>query len=234
MSCGLMVALDMDEGDEALRLADEIGPDVAALKIGSQLFTRHGPELVRQITGSGGRVFLDLKYHDIPNTVAKAVRGAAEMGVSWLTVHSSGGSDMIEAAKEAAGEAKILAVTVLTSLDKEGMSRIGWDGEVRDQVVNLAGMARESGADGIVCSALEVRSLRDFLDGKCVLVTPGIRPAGADTDDQARVSTPASAVADGADYLVVGRPIVRASDRKAAVSRILEEMKQGDALRERS
>ena len=233
MSSGLMVALDMDESDEAVRLADEIGPDVAALKIGSQLFTRYGPELVRKITGSGGRVFLDLKYHDIPNTVAKAVRGAVEMGVSWITVHSSGGSEMIQAASEAAGDAKILAVTVLTSLDREAMSRVGWSGEVRDQVINLAAMARESGADGIVCSALEVRSLRSVLDKGCVLVTPGIRPAGASTDDQARVATPASAVADGADYLVVGRPIVKAPDPKGAVRLILEEMKQGDRLRER-
>ena len=228
-----MVALDMDEGDEAVRLAGEIGPDVAALKVGSQLFTRYGPDLVRQITGSGGHVFLDLKYHDIPNTVSKAVQGAVEMGVSWLTVHASGGSDMIRAAKDAAGEAKILAVTVLTSLDKDAMGQIGWSGEIRDQVVSLAVMAREAGADGIVCSALEVRSLRSVLDARCALVTPGIRPAGTSTDDQARVSTPVSAVADGADYLVVGRPIVKAPDRKKAVRLILEEMKQGDLFRER-
>ena len=229
-----MVALDMDDGDEAVRLAGEIGPDVAALKIGSQLFTRYGPDLVHQITGSGGRVFLDLKYHDIPNTVAKAVRGAVEMGVAWLTVHASGGSEMIQAAREAAGNVRILAVTVLTSLDREAMGQIGWGGEVRDQVISLAAMARESGADGIVCSALEVRSLRSVLDEDCVLVTPGIRPVGTSTDDQARVATPASAVADGADYLVVGRPIVKAPDRKEAVKLILEEMKQGDALRERN
>lgn len=228
-----MVALDIDEGDEAVRLAGEIGPDVAALKVGSQLFTRYGPDLVRQITGTGGHVFLDLKYHDIPNTVSKAVQGAVEIGVSWLTVHASGGSDMIRAAKDAAGDAKILAVTILTSLDKVAMGQIGWKGEVRDQVVNLASMARESGADGIVCSALEVSSLRSVLDDRCALVTPGIRPAGTSTDDQARVATPASAVADGADYLVVGRPIVKAPDPKEAVRLILEEMKQGDVLRER-
>lgn len=228
-----MVALDIDEGDEAVRLAGEIGPDVAALKVGSQLFTRYGPDLVRQITGTGGHVFLDLKYHDIPNTVSKAVKGAVEIGVSWLTVHASGGSDMIRAAKDAAGDAKILAVTILTSLDKVAMGQIGWKGEVRDQVVNLASMARESGADGIVCSALEVSSLRSVLDDRCALVTPGIRPAGTSTDDQARVATPASAVADGADYLVVGRPIVKAPDPKEAVRLILEEMKLGDVLRER-
>ena len=126
-----MVALDMDEDDEAVRLADEIGQDVAALKVGSQLFTRYGPDLVRQITETGGRVFLDLKYHDIPNTVAKAVRGAVEMGVSWLTVHASGGSEMIRAARDAAGDAGVLAVTVLTSLNREAMGQIashshGW------------------------------------------------------------------------------------------------------------
>jgi orotidine-5'-phosphate decarboxylase len=226
-----MVALDMDEDDEAVRLAGEIGQDVAALKVGSQLFTRYGPDLVRRITGSGGRVFLDLKYHDIPNTVAKAVRGAVEMGVSWFTVHASGGREMIQAARGAAADSKVLAVTVLTSLDKEAMGQVGWDGEVSDQVIRLATMAREAGADGIVCSALEVRSLRNVLDDGCVLVTPGIRPVGASTDDQARVATPAIAVADGADYLVVGRPIVKAPDPKAAVRLILEEMKQGDVLR---
>ncbi len=234
MSSGLMVALDMDEREEAVRLAGEIGQDVAALKVGSQLFTRYGPELVHQITGSGGCVFLDLKYHDIPNTVAKAVRGAGETGVSWLTVHASGASEMIQAAKEAAGNVRILAVTVLTSLDREAMGQIGWGGVVEDQVIRLATMARESGADGIVCSALEVRSLRRVLDEDCVLVTPGIRPEGTSTDDQARVATPAGAIADGADYLVVGRPIVKAPDRKEAVRLILEEMKRGDELRERN
>jgi orotidine-5'-phosphate decarboxylase len=229
-----MVALDMDEDDEAVRLAGEIGQDVAALKVGSQLFTRYGPDLVRRITGSGGRVFLDLKYHDIPNTVAKAVRGAVEMGVSWFTVHASGGREMIQAARGAAADSKVLAVTVLTSLDKEAMGQVGWDGEVSDQVIRLATMAREAGADGIVCSALEVRSLRNVLDDGCVLVTPGIRPVGASTDDQARIATPAKAVADGADYLVVGRPIVKAPDPKEAVRLILEEMKQGDVLREQN
>jgi orotidine-5'-phosphate decarboxylase len=229
-----MVALDMDEGDEAVSLASEIGPDVAALKVGSQLFTRYGPELVHRITTSGGRVFLDLKYHDIPNTVAAAVRGAVQMGVSWLTVHASGGSEMIRAAKDAAGDSRILAVTVLTSLDREGIGEIGWAGEVKDRVMDLAVMARGSGADGIVCSALEVKALRNAMDEDCVLVTPGIRPAGSSTDDQARVATPAGAVADGADYLVVGRPIVKASDRKEAVRLILDEIRLGMNDRERS
>ena len=165
-------------------------------------------------------MFLDLKYHDIPNTVAAGVRSAVQMGVSWLTVHASGGSEMIRAAKEASGDTKILAVTVLTSLDRKGISEIGWSGDVRDQVVNLATMARGAGADGIVCSALEVSSLRSVLDDGCVLVTPGIRPVGSAVDDQARVATPASAVSHGADYLVVGRPIVKASNPKEAVKLI--------------
>ena len=234
MSSGLMVALDMDDGDEAAQLAAEIGRDVAALKVGSQLFTRHGPELVHRIRASGGRVFLDLKYHDIPNTVAAAVRGAAQMGVSWLTVHASGGSEMIRAAKDAAGDARVLAVTVLTSLDNEGIREVGWSGAIGDRVADLASMAREAGADGIVCSALEVRSLRSILDDGCILVTPGIRPAGSSTDDQARVATPSGAIADGADYLVVGRPIVRAPDRKEAVRSIIREMEQAVIPGERS
>ena len=221
-----MVALDMDEGDRAARLAAEIGSQVDALKIGSQLFTRNGPELVQRIIATGGRVFLDLKYHDIPNTVAAAVRGASEMGVSWLTVHASGGSRMIRAAKEAAGDTRILAVTVLTSLDKEAIREIGLSGEVRDQVVRLGALSREAGADGIVCSALEVGLLRETLDEDCILVTPGIRSAGSSFDDQARVATPAGAVAAGANYLVVGRPVVQAPDPREAVKSILEEMGQ--------
>ncbi len=231
MSTGLMVALDMDDGEEAVGLARDIGPDVAALKVGSQLFTRQGPQIVEKIIGSGGSVFLDLKYHDIPNTVATAVRGASGLGVSWLTLHASGGREMISAAKEAAGEVKILAVTVLTSLDQAAVKEIGWDGDIKDRVLSLAIMARDAGADGIVCSPLEVSAVRAAVDDECVLVIPGIRPAGASTDDQARIATPEKAVADGADYLVVGRPVVKAEDRKEAVRMILEEMKRGAAAR---
>jgi orotidine-5'-phosphate decarboxylase len=226
-----MVALDMDDGEEAVGLARDIGPDVAALKVGSQLFTRQGPQVVERIIGSGGSVFLDLKYHDIPNTVATAVRGASGLGVSWLTLHASGGREMISAAKEAAGEVKILAVTVLTSLDQAAVKEIGWDGDIKDRVLSLAIMARDAGADGIVCSPLEVSAVRAAVDDECVLVIPGIRPAGASTDDQARIATPEKAVADGADYLVVGRPVVKAEDRKEAVRMILEEMKRGAAAR---
>ena len=231
MNTGLMVALDLDDGEEAARLADDIGPDVAALKVGSQLFTRQGPQIVERIIGSGGKVFLDLKYHDIPNTVATAVRGAAALGVSWLTVHASGGREMIQAARDAAGDVRVLAVTVLTSLDQDAVKEIGWDGDIRERVLSFAVMAREAGADGIVCSPLEVSAVRAVVDDECVLVTPGIRPSGTAADDQARIATPEKAVADGADYLVVGRPVVKAPDRKEAVRMILEEMDRGLAAR---
>ena len=231
MEGGLMVALDMDGGDEAVLLAREISSRVAALKVGTQLFTRHGPEIVYRIMDSGGAVFLDLKFHDIPNTVSRAVSGASAMGVSWLTIHASGGEDMIKAARDAAGDTKVLAVTVLTSLDEEAIRRIGWEGSVGEQVENLALMAREAGAHGIVCSAREVSALRAVLDDDCFLVTPGIRPAGASTDDQARTLTPEGAVASGADYLVVGRPVVNAPDRGKAVESILREMEIGRRAR---
>lgn len=229
-----MVALDMDDAEDAVNLAREIGPDVAALKVGSQLFTRYGPEIVKKIIDSGGTVFLDLKYHDIPNTVAGAVRAASALGVSWLTVHASGGEDMLKAARDASKGAKILAVTVLTSLDDARIKRIGWKGRVGEQVENLAIMARESGADGIVCSAHEVRGLRNALDNDCFLVTPGIRPAGEGTDDQARTATPEGAAANGADYLVVGRPVIKAADRREAVRSILLEMEKGKRTRSAS
>jgi orotidine-5'-phosphate decarboxylase len=221
-----MVALDMDDQDEAASLAREIGQRVAAFKVGSQLFSRSGPEVVRRIREEGGQVFLDLKFHDIPNTVKKAVEAVRGLGVSFFTVHASGGAQMVAVAKEAAGEAKVLAVTLLTSLDKKNIGNIGFGGDVKEQVVRLARLARNAGADGIVCSPLEVSHLRNALDDQCLLVTPGIRPAGASSDDQARISTPAQAVRDGADYLVVGRPIVQAEDRVLAVERILEEMRE--------
>jgi orotidine-5'-phosphate decarboxylase len=189
------------------------------------LFSGSGPEVVRKIRQEGGQVFLDLKFHDIPNTVKKAVEAVKGLGISFFTVHASGGAQMVAAAKEAAGEAKVLAVTLLTSLDKKNIEAIGFEGEVKEQVVRLARLARNAGADGIVCSPLEVAHLRKALDDQCLLVTPGIRPAGASSDDQARISTPAQAVKEGADYLVVGRPIVQAENRVLAVEQILEEMR---------
>ena len=233
MDEGLMVALDVDDAREATLIAREIGTLIDALKIGSQLFTRYGPGIVEAVRAAGSDVFLDLKYHDIPNTVARAVQGAASMGVSWLTVHASGGAKMIQAAREAAGSTRILAVTVLTSLGEEDIRKIGWMGRVEEQVENLALMARESGADGIVCSPREASLLRAALDDGCILVTPGIRPSGSSSEDQARVATPEWAIAHGADYLVVGRPVIGASDRREAVHNILMEMKKGRQARTR-
>ncbi len=225
MSAGLMVALDLDDGEEAVSLAAEIGDSVTALKVGSQLFVRYGPKIIGRIRDEGAAVFLDLKFHDIPNTVKKAVEGIVPLGVSWFTTHASGGPDMIAAAKEAAGNCKVLAVTVLTSLSVEHFREIGFAGEIEEHVVRLAKMARRAGADGIVCSPLEVSGLREALDDDCLLVTPGIRPAGTAKDDQARFATPGQAVRSGADYLVVGRPIVKAESRPAAVEEILREMR---------
>ncbi|GBE15001.1 MAG TPA: orotidine-5'-phosphate decarboxylase [Proteobacteria bacterium] len=224
MAGGLIVALDMDGQDEACALAGEVGERVAALKVGSQLFSVGGPDIVRRIRRTGASVFLDLKFHDIPNTVRKAVEAVVPLGISFFTVHASGGRDMISAARDAARDAKVLAVTVLTSLGKSDMSEIGVGLDVEEQVVGLAKLARAAGADGIVCSPLEVALLRDTLDDECILVTPGVRPVGSAGDDQTRIATPAQAVRAGADYLVVGRPVVKAPDRVRAVEMILDEM----------
>jgi len=224
MKTGLMVALDIDDTAEAVALAGELGDKVSAFKVGSQLYVRGGPSVIDKIRDAGGEVFLDLKFHDIPNTVRKAVEGVAERGISFFTVHASGGSEMIKTAKEAAGDAKVLAVTVLTSLDSDDATQIGFSEPLEKQVLRLARLARNSGADGIVCSPLEVAKLRGSLDDDCILVTPGIRPAGSASDDQARIATPAEAAGSGADYIVVGRPIVKAEDRIAAVDSILDEL----------
>ncbi len=224
MSTGLMVALDMDDVEEAVALAGELGEMVSAFKVGSQLFARCGPDVIDRICDAGGNVFLDLKFHDIPNTVKKAVEGVVDRGVAFLTVHASGGSDMIRAAAQAAGEARVLAVTVLTSLTQEDAGNIGFSEPLGVQVKRLARLARDAGAHGIVCSPLEVASLRQSLDDACILVTPGIRPAGSAKDDQARTATPSQAAISGADYIVVGRPIVNAVDRRAAAEAILNEL----------
>ncbi len=224
MSTGLMVALDIDDTQEAVTLAGELGDRVSAFKVGSQLYARGGSVVIDAIRNAGGEVFLDLKFHDIPNTVRKAVESIADRGIAFFTVHASGGSEMIRAAKEAAGDARVLAVTVLTSLNSDDAAQIGFSQPLEKQVLRLARLAWDSGADGIVCSPLEVSKLRGALDDDCILVTPGIRPAGSASDDQARIATPAEAARSGADYIVVGRPIVRAEDRIAAVDSILSEL----------
>ncbi|MGH9521654.1 MAG: orotidine-5'-phosphate decarboxylase, partial [Terriglobales bacterium] len=213
----LIVALDVPNAAEAQRLTGLIGDGAGAFKIGKQLFTAEGPQIVRDLVASGRKVFIDLKFHDIPTTVAGAVASAAQLGVSMLTVHASGGSKMLKAAVEAAGSGpKVLAVTVLTSLSNEDLAEIGIAGRVRDQVLRLAALARSAGCPGVVASPNEVSEIRRGLGAGFDIVTPGIRPAGADKGDQARVATPSEAIFAGATYLVVGRPITGANDPAAA------------------
>jgi orotidine-5'-phosphate decarboxylase len=196
-------------------------------KVGKQLFTAEGPALVRELSASG-RVFLDLKFHDIPNTVAGAVREAAKLGVHMLTVHASGGAAMLRAAVAAAHETspgpQVLAVTVLTSLSDQDLQEIGVSGRVQEQVLRLASLARAQGCDGVVASAREAADLRRELGSDFAIVTPGVRPAGSPVGDQARVLTPAQAFQAGASHIVVGRPITEAADPAAAARAILNEI----------
>jgi orotidine-5'-phosphate decarboxylase len=220
----LIVALDVANGDKARALVQELGETVTFYKVGKELFTAEGPGIVRDLVASGKRVFLDLKFHDIPNTVAGAVRTAASLGVSLLTVHASGGSKMLKAAAEAAAQSTakpiVLAVTVLTSLSSADLEEVGICGNVEAQVLRLAQLAINAGCGGIVASAQEALRLRQTLGAGFTLVTPGIRPAGSIAGDQARVVTPEDAIRAGANYLVVGRPIT-ASDHPQAAARAI-------------
>jgi orotidine-5'-phosphate decarboxylase len=217
----LIVALDLPERAEALALVDRLGPDARFYKVGLELFTRVGPEVLRELRMRERAVFLDLKLHDIPNTVAAAAGAAAEHGVELLTVHASGGTRMISAAREAVegSGTRLLAVTVLTSMSEAGLSLArGVPSSPRDEVLRLADLAMEHGAHGVVASPLEVALLRARLGPDALLVTPGIRLGGEDAHDQARVSTPQEAVRAGADFLVVGRTISRATDPVEALA----------------
>ena len=226
----LIVALDVASAAEAQSLVRAIGDSAGIYKIGKQLFTSEGPGLVRDLVGSGRKVFLDLKYHDIPNTVASAVRVAADLNVHMLTVHASGGSKMLRAAAEAAAETSskplVLAVTVLTSLADEDLREIGISAPTQDQVVTLAKLAQKAGVGGLVASPNELKALRQAIGQEMKIVTPGVRPAGSDKGDQSRIATPAEAIANGADYIVVGRPITAAQDPAAAARAILEEIRK--------
>jgi orotidine-5'-phosphate decarboxylase len=226
----LIVALDVSSAAEAQRLVTTIGNSACIYKIGKQLFTSEGSGLVRDLVGSGRKVFLDLKYHDIPNTVASAVRVAADLNVHMLTVHASGGSKMLRAAAEAAAQTSskplVLGVTVLTSLADEDLREIGISASTQDQVVTLAKLAQKAGVGGLVASPNELKALRQAIGQEMKIVTPGVRPAGSDKGDQARVATPAEAIANGADYIVVGRPITAAQDPAAAAQAILEEIRK--------
>ena len=225
----IVVALDFADRLEALQLVDQLDPARCRLKVGKEMFTRFGPGFVQALHGRGFEVFLDLKFHDIPNTAAAAVAAAAELGVWMVNVHASGGRRMMEACvRELAnfGEERplLIGVTVLTSLTDPEIREIGWQGGAGATVNRLATMAGESGLDGVVCSAAEASSLRESMGGDFRLVTPGIRPAFAVQGDQQRVMTPAKAIAAGSDDLVIGRPITRAEDPMAALAAIEQEL----------
>jgi orotidine-5'-phosphate decarboxylase len=219
----LIAAIDTPELDRASALVRELAPHCGLVKLGLEFFLRHGPAGFTA-AAQGNPVFLDLKLHDIPNTVAGAVRSLLPLGADMLTIHAGGGAKMIAAAVEAAREAtwrpKILAVTVLTSLDAAGLAEIGVAGGPAQQVLRLARVALENGADGLVCSAHEISLIRDAFGAKPILVVPGIRPAGAAVGDQARVMTPEAAIKAGADYIVVGRPIIEAESPANAAAAI--------------
>lgn len=227
----LIVALDVPTSDAGARMAERLKDHVGLFKIGFELFSAEGPVLVRYLAARGSGVFLDLKFHDIPNTVRAASREAAALGVSMFNVHASGGSAMMEAAR-AGAEAGcsggmrplVLAVTILTSLSQRDLAAIAMEGSPEQAVVRLARLAQAAGLDGVVASAQEAPAIRDACGPRFVIVTPGIRPATAAAGDQARVRTPADAIRAGADYLVVGRPITAAADPQAAADSIVREM----------
>ena len=222
----LIVALDVPTADEARALVDRLAGHVGMFKIGSQLFTAVGPDIVHEIVARGEKVFLDLKYHDIPNTVAGAVGSASRLGVSLLTLHGLGGRAMMEAAEGAlpAIGIRLLAITILTSHDEAGLQEVGVLLSLTDSVRRLARLAKEAGIDGVVASPHEVGLIREACGKGFLIVTPGIRPTGSQAGDQARLATPATALAAGADYLVVGRPITEARDPAAAAAAIVREM----------
>jgi orotidine-5'-phosphate decarboxylase len=224
----LIIALDVSTAAAAQKIVAAVGDSALTYKVGMQLYTAEGPQVVRDLVASGRRVFLDLKYHDIPNTVGAAVSEAANLNVSMLTVHAAGGGKMLRAALEAATARPglmVLAVTVLTSLDANDLEKIGVRGTIEDSVVRLATIALANGCQGVVASAREASTLRAELGHEFAIVTPGVRPAGSSVDDQVRVVTPAEAIAAGASHIVVGRPITEAADPAAEARAILEQIR---------
>lgn len=224
----IIVALDYPDQASALRMAQQLDPKQCRVKVGKELFTSAGPVVVEQLQRQGFEVFLDLKFHDIPNTTSKAVAAAAAMGVWMVNVHASGGRRMMEACREVLVSHKqkplLIAVTVLTSMSDSDLQELGYSGPIADRVLTLATLAQSSGMDGVVCSAQEVQMLTQQLGRDFTLVTPGIRPADAVGDDQRRTMTPREALLAGSDYLVIGRPITQASDPAQAISQILAEI----------
>lgn len=225
----IIIALDFDQQDKAKALVDQLDPKLCKLKVGKEMFTRCGPDWVRFLVERDFQVFLDLKFHDIPNTVAKACSAAAELGVWMLNVHATGGEKMMSAAANALSEfgeqrPLLTAVTVLTSMDQAQYAAIGYQRSIEEQVLHLAKLTEQAGLDGIVCSALEASNLRAEMGQNFKLVTPGIRPAGSDAGDQSRIMTPRKAIDAGSSYLVIGRPITQAADPLKVVCEISESL----------
>ncbi|WP_305371807.1 orotidine-5'-phosphate decarboxylase [Photobacterium leiognathi] len=221
----VIVALDYDNQNEALAFVDRIEPGSCRLKVGKEIFTYFGPDFVRQLHERGHSVFLDLKFHDIPNTCSKAVKAAADLGVWMVNVHASGGERMMTASREilepyGKDRPLLIGVTVLTSMEASDLAGIGINQEPQQQVLNLASLAKNSGLDGVVCSAQEASILKGNLGQNFKLVTPGIRPVGSEAGDQRRVMTPVEAIAAGSDYLVIGRPITQAADPALVLAEI--------------
>lgn len=230
----IIAALDVPTVEEALQLAEQIAPAVGAFKIGKELFVSAGPDIVKRVRATGASVFLDLKFHDIPNTVAKAVAASVKLDVQMLTVHTSGGFEMLKAAEQAAEETAwklgripplVLGVTVLTSLDTAALREVGLDVNVEYQVRRLATVAMKAGLRGLVCSPQEVVKLRQVIPPAMQLVTPGIRTGAEKADDQKRTLTPREAMQAGANWLVIGRPIYAAENPRAAAEKILESLR---------
>lgn len=225
----IIVALDYPDRVAALQMAQQLDPALCRVKVGKELFTRCGPSIVEALQKLGFDVFLDLKFHDIPNTTARAVQAAAELGVWMVNVHASGGRRMMEASREALDKVNgastlLIAVTVLTSMERGDLAEVGLDIDPLEQVVRLAMLTHSSGLDGVVCSAQEVAAIRAGVTGDFALVTPGIRPASAEQGDQRRIMTPAQAIIAGSDYLVVGRPITQAEAPSTVAAEIREEV----------
>ena len=221
----LIIALDFPDAARALNCAHELAGEISYFKIGLQLYTACGPEIVRKVAATGAKVFLDLKLHDIPSTVAKAVTAASELGVTMLTLHLSGGRRMIEAAAASCPPALLLlGVTVLTSADESTLRETGVEGGVKEQTLRLAELGVAAGIRGLIASPQEVTSLRARLGKGMTIITPGVRPTWSKADDQERFTTPREAVSNGADYLVIGRPVTAHSDPREAVRKILDEL----------
>lgn len=225
----VIVALDYPDQQQALAMAKQLDPQRCRVKVGKELFTRCGPGIVEALQSQGFEVFLDLKFHDIPNTTAKAVRAAAELGVWMVNVHASGGRKMMEAARNELEQVNgsntlLIAVTILTSMERSDLQEIGLDIDPLEQVKRLAVLTERSGLHGVVCSAQEVKPLRDIIAPDFKLVTPGIRPADADVGDQKRIMTPSAAITAGSDYLVIGRPITKADSPIESLARIDAEL----------